>query len=91
MQELSGAAMDIEVAGPGGRRALHLAVLSGALELVKFLVERCGADILAEDNEGLTALDLALSKVHAAEEALKDSANQIMEYLRRTHDLLPDF
>ena len=91
MQELSSAAMDVDAAGRGGRRALHYAVLAGALELVQLLVEQCRADILAEDSEGLTALDLALSKVNAGEGGLEDSADHIVEYLRRTHDLLPDF
>ena len=89
MQELSSAAMDVDAAGRGGRRALHYAVLAGALELVQLLVEQCRADILAEDSEGLTALDLALS--NAGEGGLEDSADHIVEYLRRTHDLLPDF
>ena len=98
---------DADLGGPGGWTALHFAVRAGSMGLVRLLVERLGADILAQDDEGITALDLALlggagipsqqgvaTEVPAPEslaEVDNGSREEILEYLRRTHDLLPAF
>jgi hypothetical protein len=41
----------------GGRTLLHGAAANGNLELVQFLVEKCGADVYAKDSQQRTALD----------------------------------
>jgi ankyrin repeat protein len=42
-----------------GRTALMHAANAGRLDMVKFLVEECGADIKAKDSEGRTVMDYA--------------------------------
>ena len=74
---------------PGGQTALHFAVVAGNLDMVVLLVEKFGADLLAEDDHSLTALDLALTRAEAGVGG--DASQRILEYLRRTNELLPVF
>lgn len=46
------------------RSALHRAIRSGSLEVVRYLVERVGLSPLAGDRSGVTPYDLALSLIH---------------------------
>ena len=46
------------------RTALHLAARNGHLEVVKYLLEKGGAEVNEEDNDGWTALHLAARYGH---------------------------
>ena len=50
---------DVNAHGPGGRTALHGAVLWGELQMIQYLVEK-GADLEARDMYGQSALSIAL-------------------------------
>ena len=50
--------VDVNLVGPGGRTALHLAVRGGRADLVSLLV-RHGADAGVRDEEGNTPMDIA--------------------------------
>lgn len=50
---------DVNAPGPGGRTALHGAVLWGEMQIIQYLAEK-GADLEARDMYGQTALSIAL-------------------------------
>jgi ankyrin repeat protein len=85
LQLLCSGSEDVNFGGANGFTALHYAVKSGSLEMVRFLVEDCKADILAEDDNNQTPLELALL-LHEGQDL-----SPIIEFLRRANDLLPSF
>ena len=75
--------LDINQTGENGDTLLHLAVDSGNLNLVKFLVDE-GGDILAQDRDGLLPVQRA---------AISDSIDhrrEVMTYLFRKHAGIED-
>ncbi len=52
--------------GRSGRTVLHYAVESGDIEAVRFLIQRCGANVNAATFDGSTPLKLALGRGFAA-------------------------
>ena len=55
-----------------GDRFIHVMAQFGNLDLVKFLVEKGQADIHVKNNEGKTALDIAMENGHS----------EVVEYLK---------
>jgi hypothetical protein len=63
---------DLEAEDDGGWRALHKSALRGHLPFVKELITRYDVDINARDNDGNTALSIAM---------YDDNKNKILEFL----------
>ena len=63
--------------GKNGRAAIHYAALNDDKEMIEMLKDKGNADINAKDNQGKTALDLALegSKFKAAKALLENNAD----------------
>ena len=53
----------IDAYGPNGKSPLHDAAAEGKNEAVKFLLEK-GADPMVKDEDGNTAIDIALGNLH---------------------------
>ena len=84
LQLLCSGTEDVNFGGANGFAALHYAVESGLVDMVRFLVENCKADILAEDDYNQTPLELALLQEG-------EDLTPIIEFLRRANDLQPTF
>ena len=63
---------DLNKADYDGRTPLHLACCENKLEIVKFLIEKCGCDINIKDRWGNTPLD----------DAIREGHNNIQYYLK---------
>ncbi|KAH6887609.1 hypothetical protein B0T10DRAFT_73728 [Thelonectria olida] len=68
-----GADVNLRSGGYSGRTALHLAALSGHVEVTRLLIH-AGADREARDKAGDTPLDLAIKKGHSDVERLLSAA-----------------
>ncbi len=87
LQLLCSGTEDVNFGGENGFTALHYAVQSDSIDVVRFLVENCKADILAEDDLNRTPLELAL----LLEIQEGKSLTPIIDFLRRANDLQPTF
>ncbi len=74
VKKLVGQWADVNVKNELGQTALHLAVAAGKLDIIQYLIEKCGANINEVDNAGNTPLHVAA--MHRR--------HQIVEYLVRT-------